>query len=576
MKTTKNMINYTYKRARKYSFPIVIAIGLLLFVALIQFQIPQITQTIIDKVIPNKDFSALVTQLIMLGGFTLLMSVADYFSTILISRASQKTVGDLRNELYQHVLSLDFEFFEDQKTGDIMDRLNSDIGALQGLISTSTFSILGNIITFVWVFVFILINDWRLILLISVTFPLLYLTNRFFNRRIKGAFRKVRQSSSKITHHLQTTLTIIPLIKNFVTEDFEAKRFRTFTLENDALQEKATELQALHSPSISLIDTLGKIIVLGYGATMVMNGSMTVGIVVTYLSYLNLLQRPMKTFSSMVNRFQQASVSFERIQELLQVNPKILNNDKAYEVSSEKNDIAFNDVFFQYEEAQPVLSDISFTIPSGKVTALVGSSGSGKTTITKLLTRLYEADFGQILINDTNIKDYSIGSLRSHIGVVSQDVDLIDGTIRDNITYGAIDVSDAALTQAAQSANILTFIKGLPHGFDTQVGERGMKLSGGQKQRIALARVFLKNAPILILDEATASLDNESERYIQASLDTLIATKTSLVIAHRLSTIQNADTILVLENGRIVEQGTHLELLELSQRYSEIYNAQFK
>lgn len=576
MKTTKNMINYTYKRARKYSFPIVIAIGLLLFVALIQFQIPQITQTIIDKIIPNKDFSALVTQLIMLGGFTLLMSVADYFSTILISRASQKTVGDLRNELYQHVLSLDFEFFEDQKTGDIMDRLNSDIGALQGLISTSTFSILGNIITFVWVFVFILMNDWRLILLISVTFPLLYLTNRFFNRRIKGAFRKVRQSSSKITHHLQTTLTIIPLIKNFVTEDFEAKRFRTFTLENDALQEKATELQALHSPSISLIDTLGTIIVLGYGATMVMNGSMTVGIVVTYLSYLNLLQRPMKTFSSMVNRFQQASVSFERIQELLQVNPKILNNDKAYEVSSEKNDIAFNDVFFQYEEAQPVLSDISFTIPSGKVTALVGSSGSGKTTITKLLTRLYEADFGQILINDTNIKDYSIGSLRSHIGVVSQDVDLIDGTIRDNITYGAIDVSDAALTQAAQSANILTFIKGLPHGFDTQVGERGMKLSGGQKQRIALARVFLKNAPILILDEATASLDNESERYIQASLDTLIATKTSLVIAHRLSTIQNADTILVLENGRIVEQGTHLELLELSQRYSEIYNAQFK
>ncbi len=571
-----SMLRFVFRRVLNQWPLITFSLASLLVIAFLEFSIPQITQRIIDDIIPSKSVPQLVTTILTLLGFALALSLFSYVSTYVMSRISQTAIVDLREELYRHVLKQDFNFFETQKTGDLMTRFSGDIKAIQDLISPNTLRLFSNVLTFVFVLAFMLKTDWRLTFLITLTFPFLYLLNFYFSRHIKTAFRQVRQSTAKINNQLQTSLTSVLLIKNFATEDFETERFGAVNQENKEHYLTAMRYQSLFSPSIDFINYVGMAIVLGYGTVQVFRGELTVGNIVAYLAYLKLLQNPVRSFTQMVSRFQQSLVSYERIMDLYQVEPEIVDVANPLELMGLKKDIQFNHVDFSYEIGQPILQDVSFVMPRGQVTALVGSSGSGKTTTTRLLTRLYDPVAGEVLIDGCDIRHYSMSSLRHHVGIVSQDVELIDGTIRENIMYGTPSATEGELLIAVGAAKLADFVEDLPKGLETQIGERGIKLSGGQKQRIAIARVFLKNAPILILDEATASLDNESERHIQASLDNLLEQKTSLVIAHRLSTVLNADTILVMDQGRIVERGTHENLLANNGRYQELYQAQFK
>lgn len=569
------MLKFIFKRVKKQWSLLIISMVGLFVIAMLQFVIPQITQYIIDKVIPSGSPQGLIYPLIFLMIIAILLAILSFISSYLISIVSQNAIVDLRVDLYQHILKQDYKFFEVQKTGDLMTRFSDDIKTLQDLISPNTLKLLGNIFTFIFILSFMLIRDAKLTLLIAITFPVLFFLNRTFGKLIKKTFRKVRQSTALINNHLQTSLTSILLIKSFTSESLETDKFKSLNEDNRNNLIKATKYQSLFSPSIDIVNYIGMSIVLGYGALMVMKQRMSVGEVVSYIAYLKLLQSPMRDFSLMISRLQQALVSYDRISELYDTQPTITSKQNATKIVNFSDKVSLNNLYFSYDETQPILNDISFELQKGKTIALVGLSGSGKTTITKLITRLYEAQEGSIEVDGVNIKDLSIPSLRSNIGIVTQDIELIDGTIKENISYGQPGATDLDIKKAAKSANILPFIESLPDKFMTQVGQRGIRLSGGQKQRIAIARIFLKKSPILILDEATASLDNESEKYIQRALNSLMSNRTTLVIAHRLSTIQNADKIIVLEDGNIIESGTHQELMRNSQRYKTLYDAQF-
>jgi subfamily B ATP-binding cassette protein MsbA len=418
-------------------------------------------------------------------------------------------------------------------------------------------------------------QDSKLTLLIMITFPMLYLLNVFFSKRIKLAYKKVRNSTSLVNNHLQTSLTSILLIKTFTSENSEEEKFKELNNQNKNDYLEAMKYQTVFSPAIDLVNYLGLGIVLLYSGSQIIKGEQTIGSLVAYMAYLKMLQNPIRSFTQMVSRFQQAVVSYSRIIEIFDSEPKITTVKDSMQLEKFSSRIAFENVTFSYKNNIKVLNKVNFDMKYGEVTAIVGISGSGKSTITKLIERLYDVTDGKILIDSHDIKKYSLESLRNNIGLVSQDIELIDGTIYENIIYGQPNKSDKEVIKAIEAANLVEFINNLPKGVETEVGEKGIKLSGGKKQRIAIARIFLKNAPVLILDEATASLDNESERYIQESLDQLLEKRTSIVIAHRLSTIQKADQILVLDQGMIVEKGTHEELLNKNKRYRKLYDAQF-
>ncbi|WP_063515561.1 ABC transporter ATP-binding protein [Schleiferilactobacillus harbinensis] len=542
----------------------------------IQYAIPRITQTVIDKIIPQQAVSLLLLSVSGLLGLTAVNGLLSAGSSYLLARVSQNAVSRLRNTLFTHALGQDFAFFETSKTGDLMVVLTSDVNALQGLLSPNALGLVGSVLTALIVLVIMFTQNALLTGLIVLTFPILFMVNLFFTRLIRGAWRRVRQSSGVMNNQIQESLANILLIKSMATEDQTADTFAQVNEDNRKNQLAATKYFAEFSPLIDFVDYLGTALIIGVGAYQVMGKNFTVGGIVAYLSYSAILQAPVRSLTNLIDRFQQAVVSYERIENLIAQQPQVIDPPLPQTLAPFHDAVAFQHVDFHYSNNVAILKDVSFTLPKGETVALVGSSGAGKTTITKLLDRFYDVTAGAITFDGTDIRQVRRHDLRRQIGVVTQDVLLLDTSIRDNIAYGLGSVTDEAIWSAADAANITDFIKSLPDGLDTRVGERGVRLSGGQKQRIAIARIFLQDAPIVILDEATAALDNETERYIQDSFDRLMTNRTSLVIAHRLSTIQHASEILVLEHGEIIERGTHKELLAKNGRYAQLYALQFK
>lgn len=571
-----SMLKFMFSKIKNEKKMLIISFTFLLGISFFEFKIPQITQQMIDVSIPAKSFYQIGMNVLSILAFALCLSFLTYYSNIVMSRVSQHMIANLRDELYEHVLKQDFAYFENSKTGDLMTRLTGDVKALQDLISAQSLKLISNLFTFVFIYIFMLMQDVKLTLLITITFPLLYFLNTFFSKHIKQAFKKVRASTSEINNHLQTSLTSILLIKTFVNEEKEAEDFHQLNIKTRDNFLEAMKYQTVFSPTIEMVNYMGMAIVLLYSGYGIIHGKQTVGELVAYLSYLKMLQNPIRSFTQMVSRFQQAVVSYQRILDIYEAEPLVVDCENPIVLSDLKENISFNKVSFHYPTYEKnILNELDFTLEKGKMLALVGVSGSGKTTITKLITRLYDVSSGEIRIDNENIQHFSLGSLRQNIGMVTQEIELVDGTILDNILYGSKEKTEEDIRQALKAAKLADFIDSLPKGLHTEIGERGIKLSGGQKQRVAIARIFLKNAPILILDEATAALDNESEKYIQESLNQLLNDRTSLVIAHRLSTIQKADDIIVLEDGKILERGTHKELLASSGRYKELYEAQF-
>ncbi|GAX04863.1 multidrug ABC transporter ATP-binding and permease protein [Secundilactobacillus pentosiphilus] len=576
------MFRFVFSKVLKKRWLLVLNIMALTVITLLQFVMPQIEQFIIDKVIPQQNFQWLIAAIAVLLLTAIVFGIFTYISAYYMTVMSQNAITELRNQLYEYLLKLDTSFFEASKTGDLMTRLTSDINNLQSLISANMLNMIGNLFTFVGVLALIFYINWEMALAVSLTFPLMFLVYRVFRVRIRTAFTNARRSQARMSNQMQQTLTQIDLIKSFNSEATEAQRFDHFADTNRKDMISAGQNQAIFSPLIDGINTLGIAIVLALGAYFIIKGQLTVGQLVAYLSYVAMVQSPIQAFTRLLNQLQQSLVSYGRIQSILQEQPQVLNAADAKPFPKFSKGIVLSHVNFNYDATKhpgthdATLKDISFTIPYGKTTALVGRSGSGKTTITRLIDRFYDLESGSITFDDLPIQAIDISSLRQHIAIVSQDIFIIDGSIRNNILYGRPDATDEEVWEVAKLADLDTFIRELPDQLDTQVGERGVKLSGGQKQRVSIARALLKNAPIIILDEATASLDNQSEKAIQHALNNLLESRTSLVIAHRLSTIHDADQIIVLENGQVVETGTHESLLKADGAYKKLYDAQFE
>ncbi len=576
--TLMEMLRFVFSSVLKRRYLLILNVLLLLMVAGLNFIIPQFTKNIIDQAIGQRSVNELISQVVWLIVTTIALGVVNFVSTYLMQRLSQESITEIRLQTYYRILQQDYAYFQNTKTGDLMVRLTGDINSLQNLISWDTFGIVGNLFTFIAVLGFLYAQNWELALAISLTFPVLFVIIRFFRSRIREAFSKLRATSSRISNQLQATLTEIELIKSFTTEQQETANFEVIVAESNRYQLEATRLQAIFNPLVTLVNTIGVAIALGVGGYFVIQQQMTVGDLVAYLSYLTLLQDPIRSFSRLLNVFQTAQVSYDRIKEIMAYEPTIIDAPHPVAFPSPlRRGTQLTDVTFHYDMGNvDALENINMMIPIGQTTALVGRSGAGKSTLVRLLTRLYERSGGKIMFDDVAIEHISMKSLRQHISFVSQEVTIIDGTISENIAYGTPGATEAAIWNAAEQANISEFIRGLPDQMATQVGERGVKLSGGQKQRLSIARAFLKDAPIVILDEATAALDNESERAIQHALNELMRHKTAIVIAHRLSTVHNAEQIIVIDQGSVVERGTHDELIAQADVYKTLYDAQFE
>jgi subfamily B ATP-binding cassette protein MsbA len=555
--------------------PVIVALGIIVCLSFLQILIPQITRYVIDYVIPAKQFNLLpwVAGAILL--ISLLIGILNYFRSYMMSLFGQRTIDNLRNDLYKHIQKLSISFFNSQRTGDLMTRLSQNVNTIGNLVTADIADILADSITFVVIAGYLLSADWQLTLLLLVTWPLIVYFTQVFGKSMRGAYWDVQIQAAAVNDHLQDTITNIDIIKSFGNEGYEINRFSNQSRNYMEANIRAVRLWSMFFPIIDVLNNLSSLIVLVFGSWEVMVGRLTIGELAAFLAYINQMNQPIRRFSKVINLIQRVVVALDRIFEILDTKPEVIEKEDAINLTSAKGSLRFENVEFSYNTDVPVLRNFNLDIKPGMTVALVGSSGAGKSTVAKLAARFYDPQEGRILIDEDDLRDVSLESLREHMGIVSQDTLLLYGTIRDNIAYGKLDGTDQEIEDAAKAANAHDFITSFPDGYNSIVGERGVNLSGGQKQRLAIARVLLKNPRFIVLDEATSALDTESEHLIQESLEKLFKGRTCLVIAHRLSTIQRADLIVVMEQGRIVETGTHVELISKGGRYAHLHAIQF-
>ena len=514
--------------------------------------------------------------LLMLG-LIALEFYCNYFIAYYGHIMGAKMEYDMRNEIFSHYQKLSFSFFDNQKVGQLMSRVTNDLFEISELYHHGPEDIVISIIKLIGSFSILLSIHWQLALIAFAIVPIMLLYASYFNIKMKKAFVKNRARIADINAQIEDNLSGIRVVKSFANEDIELSKFKKG---NDRFVESKKEsyrYMGLYNSGLGAFTTLINVIVIASGAFFITRSIISVTDLITFLLYINNFTEPIKKLISFTEQFQNGASGYTRFLEILNVCPDIVDRPKTIELKNAKGDITFQNVSFQYEDTtEAVLSHINLHIKEGEYIALVGTSGVGKSTLCSLIPRFYEVTEGQILIDGRDVRDFTMRSLRNNIGIVQQDVYLFAGTVMDNIRYGRPDASDEEIVLAARNANAHEFIMNLPDGYDTYIGQRGIKLSGGQKQRLSIARVFLKNPPILIFDEATSALDNESEKVVQESLEKLAKNRTTLVIAHRLSTIRNAERILVLTENGIAESGNHEELLAKNGIYAELYNMQFR
>jgi subfamily B ATP-binding cassette protein MsbA len=502
-------------------------------------------------------------------------AVASYLEKYLTTSVGQWTAHDLRQMVYAHIQKLSLAFYDQERTGDLISRVTSDIDSVQSFMTQGLLGIVINLLTLVGMVGVMFYLDWRFTLIALSVAPALFAIVYSYTRRIKKASREVRKKESEITSVVEEVLSSIRVVKAFAREDYEVQRLAEESLEGVELALRARSLKAKLTPIVDLIVAAGTCMVLWFGAKLVWSGSLSAGSLVVFILYLGKMYKPMQELSKMTDTYSKAAVGYERIQELLQTEREVKDARRAMRAPRFKGKIEFENVSFSYQPESPILEDINFTIEPGQVAALVGPTGAGKTSIISLIARFYDPVSGRVKIDDVDIRRFRQKSLREQISFVLQETLLFHAPVWQNIAYGKPRATRDEIIRAAELANAAEFIDKLPQGYDTTLGERGMTLSGGQRQRIAIARAVIRDTPILILDEPTSGLDAASEKLVFDALDRLIQNKTAIVIAHRLSTIRRADTIFVVQDGHIVEQGKHAELVEHSDVYSTLYNLQF-
>ena len=516
-----------------------------------------------------------------LGLLMLVLVVIEFFCNFYVTYQGH-VMGtymerDIRNELFEHYQKLSFSFYDEQKTGQLMSRITNDIFSLTELYHHGPEDIVISLIKFVGAFIILSSIHLKLTLIVFAFIPVMGGFAYYYNKKMKKAYKRNKQRIGDINARIEVNLSGIRVVKSFANESQEMDKFQVENMNFVDSKRNSYLYMAKYHSGLGVFTSMITIAVIFFGALFISQEAITTPDLIAFVLYIANLIEPVKKLINFTEQFQEGATGFERFMEILEVQPDIQDKANAVELKDVQGHVCFEDVAFRYnDKSEYVLKHIQLDVQPGEYIALVGSSGVGKTTICSLLPRFYEVSEGRIMIDGQDIRDVKLASLRQNIGIVQQDVYLFAGTIMDNIRYGKFNATDEEVIEAAKKANAHEFIMALPEGYDTDCGQRGVKLSGGQKQRLSIARVFLKNPPILIFDEATSALDNESEHIVQESLESLAAHRTTFVIAHRLSTIKNAKRICVLTSKGIEEEGTHEELLAKQGQYAYLYNMQFK
>ncbi len=496
-----------------------------------------------------------------------------YFGHIMGARME----ADMRRDIFGHYQKLTFAFYDNQKVGHLLSRITSDLFDISELLHHGPEDLVISVIKIIGSFTILLMVNVKLAFVAFAFIPVMAAFAFYYNGKMGKAFQRNREKIAEINSQIEDSLSGIRVVKSFANEREEMKKFKRGNDNFVAAKKVSYKYMGIYNSGLGAMSTLITVVVLVVGVCMMLNGAVTLTDLITFLLYINNFTDPVKKLVTFTEQFQNGYSGFERFLEILSIAPDIKDKPGAVSVGQMKGEIEFKDVSFQYEEQnEKVLNHINLKVDAGDYMALVGPSGVGKTTMCSLIPRFYEVSSGAITIDGIDIRDMKLDDLRSNVGIVQQDVYLFAGTVLDNIRYGRMDATDEEVVRAAKNANAHEFIMGLPHGYHTDIGQRGVKLSGGQKQRLSIARVFLKNPPILIFDEATSALDNESEQVVQRSLEGLARQRTTFVIAHRLTTIQNAQKILVLTEDGIAEEGTHEELLQKKGIYEALYHRNFE
>jgi ATP-binding cassette subfamily B protein len=548
--------------------------------AVVTLLIPLLTRYI-TKTVFQGDLKDMPSQILKTGGvmFGLIVihTLCNLYTDYRGHAMGAMMERDMRNELFEHYQKLSFRFFDEQKTGKLMSRITNDLLSLAEFYHHGPEDYVIYSVKFFGAFIILLNINVRLTLVVFAFLPVMAIFSFYFNKRLRIAYKTSKEQIGEINSQLEDNLSGIRVVKSFANEELERKKF---FIENDRFLECRNNIyknEALYSNGMNVFMQLITVAIIVFGGIGIVNTTLDLADLITFLLYIGNLTEPIQRISFITQQFQDGITCFERFMEILAVKPEIVDSPNAVDIRTVQGHIQFRNVVFRYrEDHDEVLRNLSLDIQAGEYIALVGSSGVGKTTLCSLVPRFYDVSDGEVLLDGIDVRNIRLSSLRRNIGIVQQDVYLFTGTILENIRYGKPDASREEIIQAAQKANAHDFIMKLPNGYDSFIGQRGVKLSGGQKQRISIARVFLKNPPILIFDEATSSLDNESEKVIQDSLEALAANRTTIVIAHRLSTIRNAKRIVVLTENGIEEQGAHEELLARNGKYAHLYNMQSK
>lgn len=538
--------------------------------------LPFVIKDMVDQVLSEKNTTMLNWIVLSIIVVFVIRGIAYYGQSYLMNYVGQRVIIDIRKAVFEKLQRLSMSFYDKHKTGTIMSYVTNDVSALQSAMVDNVVEMITETVILVASIVMMIYLDWKLFLVTFATFPVVLFFIDSFGKRIRKSGSRIQEAAADITSVLQEVASSPRVIKSFVREGYEVERFDKENMNNFRANMKYAQLSSTLTPTIEFVAAVGVSIILWYGGNSVINGSITAGSLVAFLTYAVNISNPIKRLSRVIGNIQKALAAAQRVFDVLDLPEDIKNAPDAKALPPVKGDVRFKDVCFAYNESEEVLSHVSFEVKPGEMIAFVGPSGAGKSTVASLLPRFYDATNGSITIDGEDIRKVTLDSLREQVGIVPQETVLFNGSVYDNILYGRLDATREEVEAAAKAANAHDFIMQLPNGYETMLGDRGMNISGGQRQRISIARAILKNPQILILDEATSALDTESERVVQEALDRLMVGRTSFVIAHRLSTIKNADKIMVLEKGQLIEQGNHDELMAMDGLYAHLYKIQYR